>query len=576
MLIPTMSRSVNANLGMEHELRIKESRILVVDDLTANVKLLENILHRLGYKQVRGETNPEEVKKIVAEWIPELLVLDLSMRGMDGYELLRRFREGVPKQDWIPILVLTADADPATKRKALAAGATEFLSKPLDPSELLWRIRSALLGRLYYAGLRDQNQVLEERVLDRTRMLSERTAELERAVSELQGAQKQIVQNERFRAFAEMAGGIAHDFNNVLQCMIGYTDILLQNQALLGEKTTVVQFLQTMNTAGLDASRIVSRLRNFYRPKDEAEVFTAVDLNRLIKEVVPLTQPKWQAQALASGRVIDVQFDLGELPPVPCNAADLRELLVNLVFNAVDAMPQGGNLTLQTKCCDRYATIGVSDTGIGMSDEVKQRCMEPFFSTKGENGTGLGLSMVFGIIRRHEGDVRIDSTPGVGTTFWISIPLVAEKVVIEDEETARVDTRLKILVVDDDPMPRDILVRYLEQDGHEVVGLGSGREALGRHTREKFNVVITDQAMPHITGVQLARAMRRVVPEQRVILVTGFEQENVPSDATADVDMVLKKPVSQNRLRKALAQVTVTECEEARMADRIVPVEFSR
>jgi CheY-like chemotaxis protein len=271
-----------------------------------------------------------------------------------------------------------------------------------------------------------------------------------------------------------------------------------------------------------------------------------------------------------------VEFDLGELPSVPCNAADLRELLVNLVFNAVDAMPQGGILTLQTKCCDRFATIGVSDTGIGMSDEVKQRCMEPFFSTKGENGTGLGLSMVFGIIRRHEGDVRIDSAPGEGTTFWISIPLVAEKVVVEDDETVHLDARLKILVVDDDPMPRDILVRYLEQDGHEVVGLGSGREALGRHTREKFNVVITDQAMPHITGVQLARAMRRVVPEQRVILVTGFEQENVPSDATADVDMVLKKPVSQNGLRKALAQIANADLEEERLADRVVPVVFGR
>src|SRR5215203_272545 len=277
---------------MDHEVRVKNSRILVVDDLTANVKLLENVLHRLGYKEVRGETDAKQVPILVDRWHPDLIVLDLSMPGLTGYDLLNRFRNGIPKEDWLPVLILTADADPATKRKALAAGATEFLSKPLDASELLWRIRNALLARLYHAGLRDQNQVLEQRVLERTQMLSERTAELEGALVELQGAQKQIVQNERFRAFAAMAGGIAHDFNNALQCMIGYTDLLLQNPALIDEKATVTEFLQIMNTAGLDASRIVGRLRNFYRPKDEAEVFTLVDFNRLIQEVIPLTQPK--------------------------------------------------------------------------------------------------------------------------------------------------------------------------------------------------------------------------------------------------------------------------------------------
>ena len=543
--------SVNANL--EYEMKVKNSRILVCDDIIANVSLIENILHRLGYKQVLSVTDPRKLFTVAKDWQPDLVVLDLAMPHMDGFAIMDHFRSQVPKEEWIPILVLTANAEGSTKRKALAAGATEFIAKPCDSSELVWRIRNMLLMRAYNLALRDQNQILEQRVADRTKSLLERTAELERALVDLQQAQKQVVRHERFRAFAEMAGGVAHDFNNVLQCVIGYTDLMLQNPAVLDERNTLVDFLQTMNTAGVDASRIVARLRDFYRPREETEVFSIINLNALLKEVIPLTQPKWHAQALAEGRVIEIKCDLQEIPDVPCNAPEIRELLMNLIFNAVDAMPGGGTISLCTQLRGDAVTIGVMDTGIGMTDEVKLRCMEPYFSTKGEKGTGLGLSMVFGIVQRHEGTVDIESAVGQGTTFWITLPLQARDLGVEEEEPVPLERTLRILFVDDDPLPRDIVARFLRQDGHDVAETGSGRDALARFQDGRFDLVITDHAMPHITGLQLASAIRRTEPSQPVILLTGLGDGNLPEHEASQVSMVLRKPVAQKSLRRALA-----------------------
>src|SRR5687768_5536577 len=223
---------------MQYETQVRNSRILLVDDLIANVSLLENILNRLAYKQIRNLTDPLQVAAVVEEWKPDIIVLDLAMPNLNGFKVMEQLRNQISKEDWIPILVLTADTDPGTKRKALAAGATEFLAKPFDSSEIVLRIRNLLLMRILRAELQNQNGILEERVAARTRSLSERTEQLEQALAELKTTQQQVVQQERFRAFGEMAGGVAHDFNNVLMCVIGYTDLLLGDSTILQEPET--------------------------------------------------------------------------------------------------------------------------------------------------------------------------------------------------------------------------------------------------------------------------------------------------------------------------------------------------
>ena len=395
---------------------LRQGRILMVDDEVRSLCLMECVLDRLRFKHLRKLTEPARILEEIEAFQPDLVITDIEMPELDGIQLVEQIRNYLPREACLPILVLTGSCDPRIKRRALLAGATDILFKPFESAELQMRVRNLLQTRMQYLEIQSQNRVLEQKVV-------ERTAELRNALVSLQASQRQVVQQERFRAFGEMAGGVCHDFNNSLMAIIGYTELLLQNESLIDDRELLLEYLKTMNTAGRDASQVVSRLRDFYRPREESDFFAAVDVNDLIQEVVPLTRPKWHGQALESGRTVRIELELQRVPPVLGNGAELRETLTNLVFNAVDAMPEGGGtITLRTIPLEDAVRIEVADTGMGMTEEVRQRCLEPFFSTKGEQGTGLGLAMAFGIIRRHEGALEIETAPGQGTTFRLTLP----------------------------------------------------------------------------------------------------------------------------------------------------------
>ena len=405
---------------MAFEKEIRNSRIVIMDDVMANLTLLANVLNRMGYKHIKSVTGTAELISETLEWQPDLIVLELPRTDVDRLAAVEHLRSKYRSQDWIPVVVLSADADHDLRRKAFAAGVSEFLAKPFDFSELVVRIRNSLLMRTYQEQLRDQNRILEYRVAARTKSLAERTEQLERTVAELESSQQQIIQHERLRAFGAMAGGVAHDFNNVLMCVIGYTELLLNDPVLLSNTEKTRKFLRSMNTAGVDASSIVARLRNFYRPVEEGDVFTPTDLNALVAEVVPLTQPKWKTQALAEGRAIEVEIDIQPTPQVACNPAEIREVVVNLVFNAADAMPKGGKITLCTRCEGSMVSIGIRDTGTGMTEEVRQRCMDPFFSTKGAKEPALGWPWSLALSNAMKGMWTSKAKPA-GHVFWIRL-----------------------------------------------------------------------------------------------------------------------------------------------------------
>ena len=397
--------------------QIKSATILVVDDKVANICLLQNILNRVGFTNIQSLSDSRETLRKVAEIQPDLIVLDLHMPHLDGYEVLQQLGTATPRENYLPVLVLTADATSTAKRRALAAGATDLLHKPFDSTEVIMRIRGALKTRFLHLEVQGQNVLLEQKVAERTRELSE-------ALAELKATQHHMLQHERLRAFSEMAGGVVHDFNNSLMSVIGYSDLLLSDEDALNDRETVLDYLRTMNTAGRDAAHVVSRLRYFYMAAGIGGMSLApLDLNSVLAEVVALTQPKWKDQALAQGRTIRVDLDFEKLPRTSGDENELRELATNLIFNAVDAMPKGGAITLRTRReGEEGARFEISDTGTGMTEEVRDRCLEPFFSTKGEGGTGLGLSMVFGVVKRHGATLDIESTPGAGTTIRIHFP----------------------------------------------------------------------------------------------------------------------------------------------------------
>jgi PAS domain S-box-containing protein len=408
---------------------------------------------------------------------------------------------------------------------------------------------------------------LETRVAERTVELAKANEDLRKsnrrlaaALNELKRMQTKLLEQERLRALGEMASGIAHDFNNSLSPILGFSDLLLTRPDLLDDPERRSEYLQLIYTAADDASRVVQGLRDSYGKREAGALSAAVDLNTLMDGVITFTQPKWRDQALASGAMIDIQRDLGEVPPVRGDESELREAFTNLIFNAVDAMPRGGTLTLRTRLDGAQAVVEVEDTGSGMTDEVRSHCLEPFFTTKGDRGTGMGLAMAHSIIQRHEGRLDIETNLGRGTRFLVRLPVHVQPADEAPQPSIAAPTRpLRILVVDDEPMVREVLTAILEADGHCVQEATHGREGLERFCAGEYDLVVIDRAMPELNGDQLAVAIKQRVPGTPVILLTGFgDLMNATGDRPAGVDLVLPKPITLTALRQAVATVTAS------------------
>ncbi len=386
--------------------------------------------------------------------------------------------------------------------------------------------------------------------------LMETNRRLETVLEQLKATQAQVVQQERLSALGTMASGIAHDFNNALAAILGFSELLLHRPELLDDREKTRRYLSMMNTAAKDAGTVVSRLREFYRHREEGEVFAAVDLRHLVEQAVSLTQPHWQAQAQANGITVKVQTELQTVPPVAGNSAELREALTNLIINAVDAMPQGGVLTLRTYVDDGQSLITIADTGTGMTEEVRQHCFEPFFSTKGTRGTGLGLAMVYGIIHRHRGDIHIESAVGKGTTFIIRLPQADPRPEAEEAgPEAVLHGALRILLIDDEEMVRNVLADLLHSEGHAVQVASDGRDGLAKFHKGQYDVVFVDRAMPGMSGDQVAASIKSIKQAMPVILLTGFGSlMNSAGEKPDGVDFVVAKPATIADLRAALVR----------------------
>lgn len=416
------------------------------------------------------------------------------------------------------------------------------------------------------------------------RMLSDQVAlaahqarlhtQLQRAYDELRQTQQAVMQEERLRALGQMASGIAHDINNALCPIVVYSDLLLQSEKNLTENC--LKHLQNIKLAGEDIAHIVSRMREFYRRREEMDTLVPVDLNRLANQVMELTRPRWRDIPQARGIMVELRTDFEEgLPKIAGNESELREALTNLVLNAVDALPHGGRLTVRSRSsgwtqsgggerCASHVVLEICDTGVGMDEETRKRCLEPFFSTKGKRGTGLGLAMVYGIMTRHEGAIEIETALGRGTTMRLVFPIREFRSSTAAAKPLVPLPALRVLCVDDEPLLREMLQQILEHGGHtvEVADGGPTGLALFRAARQRgqpFDVVITDLGMPYLDGRQLAKTMKRE-SSTPIIMLTGWgaimkEDGNLP----AQVDGVLSKPPRITELYEMLGKVTKTK-----------------
>jgi CheY-like chemotaxis protein len=286
-----------------------------------------------------------------------------------------------------------------------------------------------------------------------------------------------------------------------------------------------------------------------------------LDVAQVVRDALDITQSRWREEPVSRGVVIDVRTELAAVPPILGDAAELREALTNLILNAVDAMPAGGTLGLVTDANNDHVEVAVSDTGVGIPAAVREKIFDPFFTTKGPQGTGLGLSMTYGIVSRHGGFVTVESEEGRGSTFRLSFPsatsLEVPPVAAPGTAWAAAPVRpLRCLVVDDEEAVRSVLGDVIEGAGHRVTLVAGGAEAIARFQVEPFDVVLTDLAMPRVSGWQVARAVKQVAPRVPVFLVTGFGVELSPEERRGrGVDLVLVKPLQIQEILDALAEV---------------------
>ncbi len=386
-------------------------------------------------------------------------------------------------------------------------------------------------GRLRYARVDNSPLVVDGQttgVLGIARDITEQKEERERAA-----------RADKLRALGQLASGVAHDFNNSLAAILGRAQLLrrqVNDQAL-------VRNLDIIQTAAEDAAATVRRIQTFAR-KSLVKEFEQVDVASLLNDAIEITRTRWENEARLRGLEYQIRLEAEAGQNTYGSASELREVFVNMIVNAVDAMPRGGKLLIQCRRNDNRLQLQFSDNGMGMPDDVRQKIFEPFFSTKGAHGTGLGLSVSYSIIERHEGSISVVSQPGRGATFTIDLPAAMPEPSAEETSTSENEiVRLRILVVDDEAPVRETLAEMLVAVNHEVELAGSGQEAVEKVRRGSYDFVFTDLAMPEMDGWETARAIRECCPNMRIILVTGYGPTTVPPAGEENlVDAIIGKP----------------------------------
>ena len=586
--------------------------ILIAEDSATQAQQLQYILEQHDYR-VTVAANGRLALEAAVRSRPALIISDVIMPEMNGYELCRRIKADANLAQ-VPVVLVTTLSDPQDVIRGLECRADNFILKPYEADQLLRRIRFVLVNsqmrqneqagmgleimfggqrhfitadRLQILNLllstyeaamqrndelsstRDALQQLTRELEDRVRI---RTRELEHSNEALRQAQQALIQQERLRALGQMASGIAHDINNAISPIALYTESLLEREASLSVQAR--DRLVTIQRAIDDVAQTVARMREFYRPNEPETQQVDVDLNELVRHVLQLTRARWSDQPQRRGIMIELRTDLAsELPDIRGTESEIRDALTNLIFNAVDAMPNGGVVEVRTNvtatsahddASARRVRLEVTDTGIGMDEDTRGRCLEPFFTTKGERGTGLGLAMVYGMAQRHGAALEIDSKPQVGTTMRLIFPISTRNLASTGRLPALLvpGRSLRILIVDDDPALIESLQQALHDDGHEVSVAQGGQAGIDtfqrlQRTTKPFEVVITDLGMPYVDGRQVADAVRTTAPQTPIILLTGWgQQSTAESEFFPRVDRLLSKPPRLRELRAALAELT--------------------
>jgi signal transduction histidine kinase len=431
----------------------------------------------------------------------------------------------------------------------LGAGPKEFR----DIATSIFRLTTSLESVVYERTEALEGQVREHLMTQES--LTRSHAELEKSISELETAQLALVTKERLSALGAMVGGISHDFNNVLVPIISYSSILLEEPDL--DAAERADLLKIVMTSAEDAARIVERLQAFNRSTNSFDRTQELDIDELIEDAVAMSEPRWRVQEDLKNGPISVTADLGGVGTIVGDAPEIRQALINLIFNAVDALPGGGEVRISThKEGEGFVVLTVSDNGMGMSEETVASCQKPFFSTKNERGTGLGLAMVKNTAEAHNGRLEIDSTLGEGTSIqvWLKIAKLAISVPPEADPMPAPVLELRILLVDDELpvlMAHAAILRHL---GYNPKTSYHPLDALDRLKVESFDLIITDLRMPEMSGIEFARRAKQINSNSGIFLLTAYDGGIDDETHPPFIDVILRKPLRAGTLNAAITE----------------------
>ena len=534
--------------------------VLLVDDAPMNLATLDSLLTTSNIKVLVAE-NGEQALQRATSFIPDLILMDVMMPEMDGFEACRRLKQQESTKD-IPVIFITSLIDQRSTLEGFAAGGVDYIAKPFNPKETLARVQTHLSLQRLRRELEAKNTELLDEIAKR-----------EQAEEEQRQLERQLRQSQRLKAIGTLAGGIAHDFNNILGTIQGYTEFLISKQSADSAEKI---YLERIFNAGNRAATLVKRLLTFSRAHEQH--LTPTPLPPVIAEALDMLRATIPA-------TVELRRNIQpDCPSIPADAAQIHQTLVNLCINASQAMAaEGGILEIRLEAVgadkipdmlrpehahSTYVLLTVRDTGCGMPPEVRERIFDPFFTTRAtEGGTGLGLSMVHGIVQGHHGILHVESTPNAGTTFRIFFPADQTDIPETDsvsEQTTAVQTATTtpgkggILVVDDEVDLAAILSLVLTEAGYQVQIRHNGAEALElfRARPDDFDLVLTDHAMPGLNGAQLSRELLTIKPELPIILATGYSERVSHNDALEiGIRHFLTKPVAMQNMLTVVQQL---------------------
>ena len=432
------------------------------------------------------------------------------------------------------------------------------------PIEIAYSLSESGKDYCIIAIMRDitERKKIENELRKKTQELTIINKKLERAYKELKSTQKKLIQVEKLKALGEMAGGVAHDFNNVLAAILGRIQLLSRSLGSLPTEEwgkpmlDLKRGLEVIEMATLDGAETVRRLQEFYRMRSDDKNFTQIDLNKVTDHALEYTKLRWKDDAESKGIEYHIQKEFSPIPCIEGCSAELREVMTNLINNALDAMPQGGKLRIKTLIEGNCIRVMLQDSGVGISKAIRNKIFDPFFTTKGVQSTGLGLSVSYGIINRHRGDIKVDSVKGQGTTFIITLPIARKKVEEEKVKPMPEEKRkASILVIEDEEGVRELLKDILTEGGHEVEAVFDGYKGIETFKEKKFDLVFTDLGMPGISGWEVSKEIKKIDDKTPVVLITGWQTQLKKSKIKeSGVDLVVNKPFQVDQILRLVQE----------------------